>query len=570
MTATWNQNCDALVAFFNTFECVPLHDTTDDPKEQALGLWANQQCNDFANAVGDMALEANRVKWEAVMNYYPFFIPDNAKSETTWTKTKDSVLKWVRRRQRAPRRCAIRHATSAKERGLYEWLLAQFAHRDTSSGPMADAATRNTWDDLVANPPAFWDMNMAEITNHAWELNLFNMQAYLKKSQLRNPPPTDDAMIAWIGRQCADRTQQTGHMTSSRHRSNWDQTVRTFHPLLGEPASPSSFSDDESDKEKEEDDEGDETDHAAVASRAMEAAKALPAARPPRNAMVAWSDMLSDVKDFLTTHGVAPEGRSVATHQGRLLQWIYCTRARRKKHQLGMKSVERCLAWDTVVRQFSPLLGALCADSELLMAPTIGAKRSLEEPATNTDAAKKNRCGEMTKWYGSMESSALHRHFSVLPDAWTAFHADRANERVASDLVIARMETIRSTRRKLVADLGCGVGRIAEHFESDPRFSIRGFDHVAHGPETTCADITDLSEHLADDSVEIVVISLAMWGPNCEKIVCEAARVLETGGKLILVDTPSQDCAYTAALHSLFHCIVCDGTDLVLFEGIKK
>ena len=40
-----------------------------------------------------------------------------------------------------------------------------------------------------------------------------------------------------------------------------------------------------------------------------------------------------------------------------------------------------------------------------------------------------------------------------------------------------------------------------------------------------------------DDSIEICIMSLAMWGTNCNEYIIEANRVLESGGKLYMIDS---------------------------------
>ena len=42
---------------------------------------------------------------------------------------------------------------------------------------------------------------------------------------------------------------------------------------------------------------------------------------------------------------------------------------------------------------------------------------------------------------------------------------------------------------------------------------------------------------MQDDSVEICIMSFALWGSNCEEYIIEAYRVLESGGKLYIIDS---------------------------------
>jgi len=47
-------------------------------------------------------------------------------------------------------------------------------------------------------------------------------------------------------------------------------------------------------------------------------------------------------------------------------------------------------------------------------------------------------------------------------------------------------------------------------------------------------DISNLP--LEEDSVDICILSLAMWGSNCEEYIKEANRILETDGKLYIIE----------------------------------
>ena len=85
-----------------------------------------------------------------------------------------------------------------------------------------------------------------------------------------------------------------------------------------------------------------------------------------------------------------------------------------------------------------------------------------------------------------------------------------------------------------VADLGCGLAQISQHFAKDSRFTFVNFDHVACFPNVSVVDIRNTG--LPDHSVEIVILSLAMWGSNCHEYIKEAYRLLESGGLLYIVE----------------------------------
>jgi SAM-dependent methyltransferase len=135
--------------------------------------------------------------------------------------------------------------------------------------------------------------------------------------------------------------------------------------------------------------------------------------------------------------------------------------------------------------------------------------------------------------------------FKKNPELWKEYHATRkanfANtdpDSIPSNMVIRDLEKIKTKRTKIVVDMGCGEAPIAKHFDGDSRFTFRNFDHQSGGD--SMIEEVDISQlPLEDNSVEIAIISLALWGTreNKVKYITEAYRVLETGGKLYIVDS---------------------------------
>jgi ubiquinone/menaquinone biosynthesis C-methylase UbiE len=82
--------------------------------------------------------------------------------------------------------------------------------------------------------------------------------------------------------------------------------------------------------------------------------------------------------------------------------------------------------------------------------------------------------------------------------------------------------------------MGCGKAQIADHFANDSRFTFINYDHVSPKENVLVQDISNTP--LDDDSVEICILCLAMWGSNCEDYVREAYRILESKGNLYIME----------------------------------
>jgi superfamily II DNA or RNA helicase len=152
---------------------------------------------------------------------------------------------------------------------------------------------------------------------------------------------------------------------------------------------------------------------------------------------------------------------------------------------------------------------------------------------------------ELTKYhrkYITMRSDNLAKHFKSNRLEFDEYHklrdenlesfnqSDRPHERI-----IIELNKIKTRRKKIVVDMGCGLAKIAEHFKNDLRFQFINYDHISSSENIIECDIKMMP--LEDDSIEICIMSMALWGSNCEEYMTEAHRVLETGGKLYIIDS---------------------------------
>jgi ribosomal RNA-processing protein 8 len=172
-----------------------------------------------------------------------------------------------------------------------------------------------------------------------------------------------------------------------------------------------------------------------------------------------------------------------------------------------------------------------------------------EEPTESNEQKRRRVKSELEvlhQRYKSMTSENLHTEFQEHPETWHHYHAiaeinesSFPVESIPRNCVIQALTQVKTKRVKRVVDMGCGMAHIAKHFEGDPRFHFTNLDHVSCDPErVTVADIRRLP--LEDDSVEICILSLAMWGAHCEDYLSEAYRVLETHGGLLYLVEPTK------------------------------
>jgi SAM-dependent methyltransferase len=171
----------------------------------------------------------------------------------------------------------------------------------------------------------------------------------------------------------------------------------------------------------------------------------------------------------------------------------------------------------------------------------------LKEPSVPKETADQKRVrihselSQLHQKYKTLTSPNLRYRFDQDPSLWHSYHAiAEANEasfpteEIPRNRIIQLLDKLKTKNTKQVVDMGCGKAQISEHFRGDKRFEFTNFDHVSSSDSVVSCDISNTE--LPDDSVDICILSLAMWGANSKCYICEANRILESGGKLYIIE----------------------------------
>jgi ubiquinone/menaquinone biosynthesis C-methylase UbiE len=171
-------------------------------------------------------------------------------------------------------------------------------------------------------------------------------------------------------------------------------------------------------------------------------------------------------------------------------------------------------------------------------------KPSIKSKEDSTEQKQKRIHSEISvlhQRYKTLKSDNLHIEFNEHPELWSKYHEiSEENEKsfpedeIPRNKIIQELLKIKTKRTKLVVDMGCGKGQIAEYFKTDKRLQFINYDHVSSNDTIISCDISNTP--LEEDAVEICILSLAMWGSNCKEYVKEANRILESGGKLYIIE----------------------------------
>jgi SAM-dependent methyltransferase len=172
-------------------------------------------------------------------------------------------------------------------------------------------------------------------------------------------------------------------------------------------------------------------------------------------------------------------------------------------------------------------------------------KKALEAQIKETPEQKRQRTKSelsvLHQKYKTLKSSNLQNTFKEDIQLWYNYHQiSEENEKsfpedeIPRNRIIQELNKIKTKRRKVVVDMGCGKAQISEHYNDDNRFEFINYDHIAVNDKVKECDISNLP--LEDDAVEICILSLAMWGSNCCEYIMEANRILESGGALYIIE----------------------------------
>ena len=140
-----------------------------------------------------------------------------------------------------------------------------------------------------------------------------------------------------------------------------------------------------------------------------------------------------------------------------------------------------------------------------------------------------NRRGRVTN------SKRFHEEISQNPQNWFDYHKARhENMKTWPEIPYEYIATKIKNKNRVVADFGCGENLMRTFI---PNNKVYSFDHVAIDDTVIACDMCHTP--LEDESIDIAVFSLALWGSNFEDYFKEAYRLLNYDG-LMYIAEPSK------------------------------
>ena len=263
-----------------------------------------------------------------------------------------------------------------------------------------------------------------------------------------------------------------------------------------------------------------------------------------------WFQQFEEVKAYIDEHGIKPHFKTS------LGSWIYKQQKHYKVRKEAMKDQTKYDLWTQFLKDYKEHFpNRQTVEEEEVEEENIPKRKTKSAKLPATKKAKeqeketveqfrtrtKTLISQYHNKFCKMRTENMAQYFQENPQEFVEYHRVRDENFQTYDpadwpynRIIVELDKIKSKRSRHVVDMGCGTAKISAHFKDDRRFQFTNYDHVAINETVEVCDITHMP--LEDDSVEICVMSLCLWGPNKEESIMEAYRVLDSGGTLFLID----------------------------------
>ena len=481
----WNVKFDKLKQFINENKRRPNQHITTKIEKQ-LGKWVCNQLTNYKKQTNGMKDETQYGIWTNFMNEYQEYFMLN---DEIWNVQFDKLKQFINENKRRP------NTNLKNEEGILgRWLSNQLNNYKKQTNGMKDEIQYGIWTNFMNEYQEYFVSN-DEIWNDWFnELKQFiNENKRRPNTNLKNEEGT---LGRWLGTQLKNYKKQTNGMTNEKRYiwTNFMNEYQEYFISLNEQ----------------------------------------------------WNDKFNNLKQFINENKRRPNTK-IKNEEGILGRWLGTQSQNYKNKKDGMKDETQYNIWTNFMNEYKQLFNGEDGDEELIIIP----KKKSMKLATSSENKEvqikekrervKSEMSMLHQKYKTMTSANLRKVFEETPDLWHKYHdISEENEKsfpeedIPRNRIIKELNEIKVKRAKRVVDMGCGKAQIAQHFKTDPRFDFTNYDHISSNEAVISCDIFNMP--LEDDSVEICILSLAMWGSNCRQYVAEANRILESGGKLYIIE----------------------------------
>jgi len=483
----WNINFQRLKEYINKNKKKPSQSPTDND-EKKLAIWLTIQNTKYKIKKDGMKSQERQDVWTQFLEEYKdYILIDDEKWKIKFNRLKDYIYENKKR--------PSQHSNDNEEKLLGSWLSNQNNYYKSKKNRMKSREIYSLWSQFLEE---YKDYILCD--EEKWEIKFNQLKDYIdknKKTPSQHSNNKDEKILgSWITRQTTNYRNKNYNMNSQERYDLWSQILEEYKEYLL------------SGEEK-------------------------------------WDINLQQLKDYIDENKKRPSGKSSDKVEKFLGNWLQDQNKYYKIKRIGMKSQERYDTWTQFLEEYSEYFDTSSDTTEISKTKKSMKLHQTTKQPKETSKQKRNRIHSelsvLHQRYKTLNSSNLSKEFNENPDLWHTYHnISEENEKsfpqeeIPRNRIIAELNKIKTKRRKIVVDMGCGKGHISQHYMNDTRFQFYNYDHISSNETIIPCDISTLP--LEDDSVEICILSLVMWGSNCKEYIGQAHRVLESGGKMYIIE----------------------------------
>jgi ribosomal RNA-processing protein 8 len=563
----WNTKFEELKQFIDENKKKPSYHSTNK-EEKTLGEWIGRQVTNYKKKKESMKTEEKRKIWEEFLKEYKEYFIDN---DEVWNTKFEEVKKFIDDNKKKP----SVYSKNKEEKVLGKWIQHQLTNYKNHNKSMKTDERRKIWEEFLEEYKEYFIDN-DEVWNTNFEKVKQFMDEYKKRPSDKSKNKDEKVLGQWNANQLRNYKNQNNSMETEERQQIWKEFVEKYKEYFidNDEVWNTKFEEVKKFMNKENKRPSSKTKNTEetilgcwIRNQLINYKKKQQTMKTEERRKLwdefleeykeyfidyneVWNTKFEELKKFMDEYKKRPNKRSNNEDEKVLGEWIGRQVTNYKKKNNSMKTEERRQIWDEFKYQYSSIFNDEEDSVEIqikeepikkkvMNLPKSSKKR--EETREERKTRIKTEISQLHQRYKTMNSQNLNNEFKENPDLWKKYHEiSEKNEEsfptegIPRNRIIQELTKIKTKRTKQVVDMGCGKGQISHHFKNDGRFNFMNYDHISENDRVISCDISNLP--LEEDSVDICILSLAMWGSNCRNYITEASRILESNGQLYIIE----------------------------------
>jgi superfamily II DNA or RNA helicase len=501
----WMKSLDKIKEFISKNKKRPSIKSQNAEEVQCARWFSNQQ-QYYKN-------ETTQIKNDTRYNLWVQFLEEYKEYFATVEEIWHNQFKKLKTFIDVNKKCPSNSAKNIEEKRIAQWLSDQKKYYKKNERCYKNESIHITWSQFLEEYKEYF-VSIDEIWNNRFE-NLKTFIDINKKLPSAKSKNIDEKFIGeWLNSQKKNYKTKSGSIISEERCAIWEQFLEEYKEYF--------VSIDEN-----------------------------------------WSNRFENLKAFIDINNKIPSQIGKTDEEQLLGHWYSNQQQNYKNSKSSMNTEPRRKIWNQFLEDYKEYFNSIKEeksssiiednDEEIIIKIKPKQKKSAKLPNSKAKEDKvetkeevQNRIKPLITLFHNkfckMHSNNLAQYFKENPNDFIEYHRVRyecfktfEDKDIPCNRIIEELKKFKTKKTKQVVDMGCGTAQISEYFKEDVRFEFTNYDHVAINNTVQVCDISHMP--LQDDSVDICIMSLALWGTNSEEYIQEAFRVLDSQGTLYIIDS---------------------------------